>query len=174
MSQTAAGRCLVIRECRSIAPQTRAQRRQDSPRPARDSAVSSVGPSAAGPASLSTSPLDRLHLWSLGTDTEDFATLGRALFQEGLTCRTVTGGTLRHALCSGSWSATFASLQLFPCAESRAGLGGWDETRGVTVIREPLDGPCFFGDCHLPGQMAARADPPRVAPRSSPHLLPVA
>lgn len=61
-------RCLVIRECRSIAPQTRAQRRQDSPRPARDSAVSSVGPSAAGPASLSTSPLDRLHLWSLGTD----------------------------------------------------------------------------------------------------------
>lgn len=61
-------RCLVISECRSIAPQTRAQRRQDSPRPARDSAVSSVGPSAAGPASLSTSPLDRLHLWSLGTD----------------------------------------------------------------------------------------------------------
>lgn len=49
-------------------------------------------------------------------------------------------------LCSGSWSATFASPKLSAFAEFRAGLRGLGQDSVVTVIREPLDGPHFFGD----------------------------
>lgn len=82
--------------------------------------------------------------------------LGRALFQEGLTCPTVTGGpTVSHPSVLKLVGHVCISV-VSPFAE----LGeGWGKTRGVMVIREPPDGPHFFGD--------------RLREESSPAIFPV-
>lgn len=154
---------------RHRASQTRAQRREDAPRPARDSSVASLRSSGAGTASLPASPLDQLHLWSLGTDTEDFATLSRTLFREGLTCPTVTGGPAASRPSAREAGRPRLHLRSFlPLLNSELGSGGW----GKTQCRDGHQGaprwaPLLWGlasgrtaSCHLPGQMAARAGCP--------------
>lgn len=137
---------LVISECRGIASQTRAQHREDTTRPARDSSVSSVRSSGRHSVLFQQSPRSALSLVPQDRHGGFRDTwLG-----------TLSGGTdLSHRHRWDAVSRSSAREAGRPCLHlcsfphllnSELGSRSWGKTRGVTVIRESLDGPRFFRD----------------------------
>lgn len=89
----------------------------------------------------------QLHLCSLRTDTEDFGTLGLALFFPGQIDLPINhGSTWFHLLMPSALVAAFAFLPFSSFAELGGGLQGLEQGSWSDRHQDILDGPCFLGD----------------------------